>query len=128
MRVLVYTGDDDTQLCARLAQLSGVEVEQGSLDRGELLRQIVDADVFVGQAAQWGSDIADAMARAPRLRWLQLANAGYDNVERAGVPEHVMVTTQGGIGCEVIAEHVVAQLLAVMRAFPRFLDAQRERR
>jgi phosphoglycerate dehydrogenase-like enzyme len=128
MRVLVYTGHDDTGLCAQLAQLKGTDVVQGSLDRGELLRQIVDADVFIGQAAEWGSDIADAMARAPRLRWLQLANAGYDNVERAGVPEHVMVTTQGGIGCEVLAEHVVAQLLAVMRAFPKFHEAQRERR
>lgn len=128
MRVLVYTGHDDAALCAELAKLKGADIVQGSQDRGELLKQIVAAEVFIGQAGRWGADIADAMARAPKLRWLQLANAGYDNVERAGVPEHVTLTTLGGIGCEVLAEHAVAQLLAVMRALPQFIAAQQQRR
>ncbi|MGD2167104.1 MAG: D-2-hydroxyacid dehydrogenase [Gammaproteobacteria bacterium] len=127
-RVLVYTGQDDTALCAELSKLKGADVVQGSQDRGEFLRQIVEAEGFIGQAAHWGSDIADAMAKAPGLRWLQIVNAGYDNIERAGVPGHVTLTTLGGIGSEVIAEHAVAQLLAVMRAVPLFLAAQQQRR
>lgn len=128
MQILVYTGGDDTALCAELAEFKGADIVQGSQDRGDLLKQIVEADGFVGNAFQWGSDIALAMAKAPNLRWLQLVNAGYDNVERAGVPEHVAVTNLGGIGSEVLAEHVVAQLLAVMHATPTFIAAQQQRR
>jgi phosphoglycerate dehydrogenase-like enzyme len=128
MRVLVYTGYDDTSLCAAIGKINGATVVQGSQDRGELLKQIVAAEAFIGQAAHWGSDIADAMARASKLRWLQIANAGYDNIERAGVPERVTLTTLGGIGSEVLAEHAVAQLLAVMRAVPKFLSVQQQRR
>ncbi len=128
MRILVFTGEDDSALCAKLAELRGAEVVESSPDRGELLKQIVEADAFVGQSAYWGSDIADAMARAPKLRWLQLAGTGYDNGERAGLPEHVMLTTLGGIGSEVLAENAVGQLLAVMHALPMFHEAQQARR
>jgi len=128
MRILIYTGYDDTSLCAELAKSGRAEIVQGSQIRGDLLKQIVEADGFIGNAFEWGSDIADAMARAPKLRWLQLVNAGYDNVERAGVPEHVTVSNLGGIGSEVLAEHAVAQLLGVMRATSKFVSAQQQRR
>jgi phosphoglycerate dehydrogenase-like enzyme len=124
-RIVVWTGRDDTSLCAQLAQIESASIMQGSSDRAELLAQINAAEGFIGQAAHWGSDIAEAMERAPRLRWLQLANAGYDNVERAGVPEHVTVTNMGSVCSQIIAEHAVSLLLASMRNVAAFIDATR---
>ncbi|HMB72688.1 MAG TPA: D-2-hydroxyacid dehydrogenase [Gammaproteobacteria bacterium] len=126
-RVLVWTGRDDAALCEKLARLEGVEVVEASPERGELLRQITEAEAFIGQAAHWGRDIATAMANAPKLRWLQLCNAGFDNVERAGVPEHIVVSNMGRVTSEVIAEHAVALLLASMRSVAAFVDATRAR-
>jgi len=124
-KIVVWTGRDDTSLCAQLAQIDSAVICQGSDDRAELLSQIENADAFIGQAAHWGPDIAAAMERAPRLRWLQLANAGYDNVERAGVPKHVTVTNMGSVCSQIIAEHAVALLLASMRGVAAFIDATR---
>ncbi len=124
----MWTGRDDTSLCAQLAQLGSAVICQGSSDRAELLEQIAQADALIGQAAHWGPDIAEAMERAPRLRWLQLANAGYDNVERAGVPPHVTVTNMGSVCSQVIAEHAVSLLLASMRSLAAFIDATRSHR
>lgn len=126
-RVLVWTGRDDAALCAKLAQLEGVEILEASSQRSTLLRQIGETEVFIGQAAHWGKDIAAAMASAPKLRWLQLCNAGFDNVERAGVPEHVIVSNMGSVTSEVIAEHAVTLLLASMRGVAAFVDATRDR-
>ena len=124
-RILVWSGRDDTELCARLAKFDGVEIVPGSAERGTLLQQIRETEVFIGQAAFWGVDIAEAMAQAPKLRWLQLCNAGYDNVERAGVPEHVVVSNMGGVTSEVISEHAVSLLLALMRGIAGFIDSTR---
>jgi len=124
-KIVVWTGRDDTSLCAQLAQIDSAVICQGSDDRAELLSQIEDADAFIGQAGLWDTDIAIAMEHAPRLRWLQLANAGYDNVERAGVPEHVTVTNMGSVCSQIIAEHAVSLLLASMRGVAAFVDATR---
>ena len=125
VRVLVWTGRDDSALCEDLRRFAGVEIVQASSERDALLQQIRESEVFIGQAAHWGADIAAAMFDAPGLRWLQLCNAGFDNVERAGVPEHVVVSNMGSVTSQVIAEHAVSLLLALMRDTAGFIDGTR---
>jgi phosphoglycerate dehydrogenase-like enzyme len=70
----------------------------------------------------------ELLASASRLRWLQSMGAG---VEGLLTPEivrsHLIVTaTKGPMGV-LMAEHVVAMMLALARDFPRFFQDQRDR-
>ncbi len=80
---------------------------------------------FVTSTVFWDADFADRLLRATRLVWIQVLNAGFDNMERLGVPERVTVSTLGDIGSAVVAEHALALLLALLRGLPAAVEAQR---
>lgn len=52
--------------------------------------------------------------RLPRLRWLQLAWAGADHIVKR-LPERVVLTNSAGAYGVMIAEHMMAMLLALVR-------------
>jgi len=68
----------------------------------------------------------EAIARAPRLRWLQQWSAGTDWLLRA--PEAAaapfVLTNASGVHAQPIAEHILALLLALSRGLPRAMRAQ----
>jgi phosphoglycerate dehydrogenase-like enzyme len=72
---------------------------------------------------------AEMLASATRLRWLHVMSAG---VERMLTPElaasAVTVSASKGPMSLLMAEHVVALMLALARELPAFLDDQRARR
>lgn len=71
------------------------------------------ADVVIGFAPP------EALAAAKRLRWLQMTWAGVDAV--AGrLPEGVILTNASGAFGPVIAEHILACLLALCRRLPAY--------
>jgi phosphoglycerate dehydrogenase-like enzyme len=123
-RILVWTGGDAQPLCEALARLEGIGVEAAP-SRAAALAALRTADGFITSTILWDGEIAAALRESPRLSWLQLLNAGFDNVERLGVPERIVVSTVGEIGARVVAEHAMGLLLALARGLPTALDGQR---
>jgi phosphoglycerate dehydrogenase-like enzyme len=63
---------------------------------------------------------------APKLRWLQVFNAGVDHpVFQRFIANGVRVTTAAGTSAEPIAQTAIAGMLMLARGFPLWLDAQR---
>ena len=62
----------------------------------------------------------DWLARAPRLKWVQLASAGSDFVQREGLfvqrPD-LLLTTASGVHEVPISEHIVASILHFSRGY-----------
>ena len=80
---------------------------------------IADADIIVGQPA--------AQTDFTKLRLLQSTNAGVEKLISAGIPENVTITNVTGAFGEVIAEYVIAGILALCRGLFRYRDNQRKR-
>jgi phosphoglycerate dehydrogenase-like enzyme len=70
----------------------------------------------------------DALALAPRLRWVQLHSAGADHLLGHPIMQsNVLLTTSSGIHATPIAEYVLASMLAHRWQVPRWTGCQRER-
>lgn len=83
--------------------------------------QAVGVDAIIGWASK------EMVARAERLRWIQLDVAGLDGVRR--IPEierrGIIVTNLQKVAGPVIAEHAMALLFTLTRQLHRCRDAQR---
>ena len=123
-RILVWTAGVEPALADTLAGVEGVDVRLAS-DRADALSALSGADAYVTSTVVWDAEFAGRLRQAPRLVWIQVLNAGFDNMERLGVPERVIVTTVGDIGARVVAEHAMALLLALLRGLPAAVAAQR---
>ncbi len=95
----------------------------------EAIEQLATADAFWTTPSCYTPAIAAAVAanRGP-LRWLALTSAGYDVFTRLGVASHLQLTYATGVHAPSVAEHTVAQVLALVRGFPLAFEQQRERR
>jgi phosphoglycerate dehydrogenase-like enzyme len=121
--VLVWTGHEDAALCAALAPVPGLRVLTArNASEAQALMSRVDGMIM--SVVPWNADFARALSEAPRLAWIQILNAGFDNMERFGVPDRVVVSTIGGFGSNVVAEHAMTLLLALVRHVPQSLSAQ----
>jgi phosphoglycerate dehydrogenase-like enzyme len=92
-----------------------------------LFEQLGAADALWITPSYYTPAVAEALAanRGP-LRWLALTSGGYDVLARVGVPAHLQLTYAAGVHAPSVAEHAVAQLLALVRQFPTVIDQQRE--
>ena len=120
-RLVVWTDNDAARLAAALAPFD-IRV-QVTPERKDALASLADADVLVALVQNWGADCSSALADS-KVRWVQFLNAGIDSVWRFGVPKRTTVTTFGGAGAFIVAEHAVHLLLAVLRRTPVLLAAQ----
>ena len=70
--------------------------------------------------------VAEAVRRAPNLRWMQLLNAGYDNTGRLGIPDGLILCNVGDAFSPSVAVHAVGLLMALQRGVPALIARQRE--
>lgn len=104
----------------------GVKLVQAS--GAELVREIVDADGFIG-----GPLSATNLNAAKKLRWVQSFSAGVENqLFRSGntvMRDSAIVLTNNRIaeGPE-LADHAFAMLLTLTRQLPRFMASQSQER
>lgn len=71
----------------------------------------------------------DALRAAPSLRWVQVHSAGADRAVFGQLRARgVAVATASGANADVVAQSVLAGLLALARRFPQLMAAQREHR
>jgi phosphoglycerate dehydrogenase-like enzyme len=91
-----------------------------------LLEQLGEADALWITPTYYTPAVAAAIAanRGP-LRWLALTSGGYDVLTRIGVSTDLQLTYAAGVHAPSVAEHTVAQLLALVRQFPTVFDQQR---
>lgn len=82
------------------------------------LLPLADAALLAAAGNGYTATLADALRRAPRLRWVQALTTGIDGIETHGLPAHVVLSGIGDAGAAVVAEHAVALLLALARQLP----------
>ena len=91
-------------------------------DRARWTAEAPEAEVIVGFRP-----LREAAARAPRLRWVHSTGAGVENLCRDVAGTDIIVTNSHVHG-DVIAEHVMALVLAHARRLPVTLARQAEGR
>ena len=78
--------------------------------------------------AWWSSSrelLASCVARMPRLRWVQSPMAGVgDKKLHEILGPNVVLTSAAGVYADLIAEHVLALVLALYRRLPELLEQQ----
>lgn len=101
--------DEATQACIREA--GGPDTELMIADSpGHALEMIGDAEVILGQPG------ADVVAKAPNLKWMQLAAAGADvYLSDALKDKPFILTSDKGLVGQQLAEQAFALLLAISR-------------
>ncbi len=108
MQILVYTQDAKSYVQA-LHELAPKAEIHGATTLEEAEPHLAEAEVLLA----WGMPAA-ALARMPRLRWVQWLGAGVDLVV-AHMPQDVVLTRVVGAFSTVMSEHVFAYLLALRR-------------
>src|SRR6478609_4065508 len=93
------------------------------LAAGSIDPTLAEADVAFGQP-----EVAQAM-QCPRLKFIELSTAGYTRYDRDDfradmVARGVPVTNSSGVFADPCAQHVVAQMLALVRNLPAQLRNQ----
>lgn len=83
-------------------------------------------EVFCGHAkvaVEW-----ERVVQQGTLRWIQSSAAGLDHcLTKPVVGSKIIVTSASGVLSNQVAEHTVALLTALLRAFPTFFRAQQKR-
>lgn len=90
----------------------------------EQRRLLARSEGFVCPGRAFSGAVAEACARSPSLRWLQMCSAGVDHVLGFGLPDHIRLCRGGGLWNRPVAEHALAMMLALVRGLP---DAERDR-
>jgi len=86
---------------------------------GRLVGLDEDPDALVWTVGSDWAGLADALAAAPRVRWVQLPFAGVEGVRSTGVlTEDRAWTCAKGVYGETVAEHALALALAGLRSLP----------
>ena len=82
---------------------------------------LADAGIIIGNLAP------DLVQKAPHLRWMQLNSAGSNAYVKKGIlPEGALLTNATGAYGLALSEHMLAQLLAMMKKLYLYYDNQKE--
>ena len=113
-----YPADDETE--ARSRKIIGDRAHVvfiGKMNEEERRGALSVAEVLMSW--QFSRELsADDLARAKRLGFVQLLNAGVDASDLAAVPQNVAVASNVGAYSEPMAEHVMAMTLALAKRLP----------
>jgi phosphoglycerate dehydrogenase-like enzyme len=119
---------------ARLASDAGLTLVALPQDRegrlaGDLVADIEVAFFSTDLYPDYSRQFFSAVRKAPKLEWLHVFNVGVDHpIYTEMLGRGVRLTTSAGSTAEPIAQTAIAALIMLARNFPRWLDAQRERR
>jgi len=107
-----YSADNDA-LAMEMAP-AGFETVMTSAGTPEFFSALADADYLVGYVD--GQIREELYKAAPKLKLIQLLNAGYDRADlAAAVKARVPVANNGGANSTAVSEHAILLMLAVSR-------------
>lgn len=122
--VLVWTGNDESVLCNRLKDIDGLVVI--APDTVEDVEKVLkNSHIFITSSAVWNVNFNRALSESKITEWIQLTNAGYDNILKEGVPNNLTISNIGSIGAEAVADHAVGLLYAILRRIPEAIRKDR---
>src|SRR5689334_23794531 len=86
-------------------QVTWVEDEDGAV------RELASADAMICPDKFYSARVAEAVRTSSKMRWVQLLSAGYDTVQKQGVPANVTLCNAGEAYAPAVATHAIALLL-----------------
>src|SRR5262249_8590112 len=94
--------------------------ELASVSKADLPNRIQDVEYLLGMEPGWIDD--DVLAKAKKLKLVQLMNVGYDSFNVEGARNiRVPVSVNGGANAISVAEHAVMFILALIKRL-KYLD------
>ena len=91
----------------------------------EFLNNLAGSDILVFMNELYSEELARRLrVEAPSVKLIQLLTAGFDKLEKFGVPQNVTVATAGDSRSAAVAEHVIALMLALCECLPEAADLQ----
>lgn len=94
----------------------------------ELRETIAGAEAVLVSNSTYSSEVAEILRAAPRLRWIQTASIGVENLLARPPRPDVVLTNAAGLKAPTVAEHAVTLLLALARNVALMVESQRARR
>lgn len=96
---------------------------------GDLVSDIEVAFFSTDLYPDFSRQFFSAVRKAPNLKWLHVFNVGVDHpIYTEMLGRGVRLTTSNGSTAEPIAQTAIAALIMLGRNFPRWIEAQRQRR
>lgn len=107
---------------AALQAVEGINLLTAN-DEGEVATLLPQAEaaLLVGAVTGYTRNIAEAIERSRKLRWVQILSSGIEGVELHGLRDGIVVSGIGDAIAGVVAEHTMALLLAQLRQLPTAL-------
>lgn len=124
MRVVLWGSFGKAEIEKELRGLGTVDLTVVE-NRDEALAALPEAGALVLPGNLYDAAMAEAVRGAPRLRWIQLLTAGYETLQRHGVPPRVAVSNAGDSWSPAVAEHVMTLLLTLIKRVPDIVDNHR---
>ncbi len=123
MRIVVHT--PNARVVEQVRAQAG-EALTLAPDEAGVLAALPGADALIIANHDYTEVMAQAI-NAPEspVKWVQTLTAGYDRVQKWGVPAHVLVTNAGDALAPGVAAHTVTLLLALQRRLPVFMEQQK---
>jgi len=106
------------EIAARLRRIPGVNL--AVVDTADKLAQVAnELEALVIGGHFFSVQVAEVLrAKAKRLRFIQSFTAGYEGLQKHGVPPGVVVANAGDSWSPAVAEHGMALLLALVKCLP----------
>lgn len=120
MRLVLNASLGKAEIVRLLGARTDVDVAWAD-DVASAARDLRDADALVCTDFFYTPELAVAVKSAPRLRWIQLLTAGYDQIKRLGARPDIAVCNAGAAYAPAVATHAVSLLLALQRCVPACL-------
>ncbi|MDC7786003.1 D-2-hydroxyacid dehydrogenase [Rhodoplanes sp. TEM] len=127
MRIALHVPFGAEAFVAALREIPGAAPVVATT-KEELSAALASADALAVMASLYDQETADAVAAAPRLRWIHFVSSGVDPLLRFPPPAGVAITNSAAAWAPTVAEHAVTLLSALLRQLPAAVAAQRERR
>lgn len=120
MKILVGLPVNEHHKKVLAAKAGGAEIVY-KLTKTVTAEDIADVEVIIGNVA------AKLLPAAKKLKWLQLNSAGADAYIKPGaMPEGVALTNATGAYGLALSEHMLAQLLAMMKKLYPYYENQKQ--
>ncbi len=97
---------------------TALELLQAGLGAHELTENLEEADIAFGLPAP------DAVKNSPKVKWVQMASAGYDSFDKPEIREWlyergIVVSNSSNIYLEPCAQHALTMMLSLSRRIPQ---------
>jgi phosphoglycerate dehydrogenase-like enzyme len=87
----------------------------------DLASELPSCDVLLINNSLYSTKVSRLVTdNAPKLRWIQFTTVGIDTAFNRGLPPGVTISNMRGVRSEVLASHVMALMLGVLRGFRKF--------